>query len=124
MASSNPVFRIATSRDRGRESVHTGEQHPAGMRPAGLHGRQTVLRYQRGATPTACLYGLKGNRDQPRNFRGQFLPGQKLSCNHGNCEIVGGFARWLQSGKSRKAGKPRLRLRGNRPAFRQVAVSG
>ncbi|MDR1626374.1 MAG: hypothetical protein LBT33_07515 [Spirochaetia bacterium] len=39
-----------------------------------MHGRQTVLRYQRGATPTACLYGLKGNRDQPRNFRVRFLP--------------------------------------------------
>jgi hypothetical protein len=29
------------------------------------HGRQTVLRYQHGASPTACLYGLKANRDQP-----------------------------------------------------------
>ncbi|MDR1626151.1 MAG: hypothetical protein LBT33_06380, partial [Spirochaetia bacterium] len=29
------------------------------------HGRQTVLRHQRGASPTACLYGLKANRDQP-----------------------------------------------------------
>jgi hypothetical protein len=28
-------------------------------------GRQTVLRYQHGASPTACLYGLKENCDQP-----------------------------------------------------------
>jgi hypothetical protein len=42
--------------------------------PAGLagfplqslaQGRQTVLRHQHGASPTACLYGLKENRDQP-----------------------------------------------------------
>jgi hypothetical protein len=26
----------------------------------GLHGRQTVLFHQRGASPTACLYGFKG----------------------------------------------------------------
>jgi hypothetical protein len=30
-----------------------------------LHGRQTVLFHQRGASPTACLYGLKANCDQP-----------------------------------------------------------
>jgi hypothetical protein len=33
-----------------------------------LHGRQTVLLYQRGASPTACLYGLKANCDQPRSL--------------------------------------------------------
>jgi hypothetical protein len=30
-----------------------------------LHGRQTVLRYQHGALPTVCLYGLLENCDQP-----------------------------------------------------------
>jgi hypothetical protein len=29
------------------------------------HGRQAVLFHQHGASPTACLYGLKANRDQP-----------------------------------------------------------
>jgi hypothetical protein len=47
---------------------------------------QTVLPYQRGASPTACLYGLLENRDQPGRLRAALMlssPG----CMDGSCTL-------------------------------------
>jgi hypothetical protein len=64
-----------------------GGSIPKGCDQPLAHGRQTVLRYQRGASPTACLYGLKGNRDQPRARQSRKLRycwASPSGCNQGN----------------------------------------
>jgi hypothetical protein len=57
-----PFKKIATSRAIRSNLLAAPKGFPLLSR---LHGRQTVLRYQHGALPTACLYGLLENCDQP-----------------------------------------------------------